>query len=275
MAKSTGNPTPAPVVLITGGSSGIGAATALALAPAHIWVALVARREDRLREVCAEVERLGGRALAIVADLADPAVYPRVIEQVRQSFGEIEILVNNAGFGWYGPFSEMEPDTAQQMLAVNVAATVGLTRLVLPAMRARGCGQIINVSSIAGSLPNQGIAMYSASKAFVDAFTISLHRELRGSGVRVSLVKPGAVKSGFWNAAREQPGGSAVPGESLAISAERVADAITSLIAWPRPVVYVPWIAWLTRWVEPCFGWFINLLGPLLLRRHGSSAPHQ
>jgi short-subunit dehydrogenase len=131
---------------------------------------------------------------------------------------------------------------------------------------------VINVSSVAGSLPSQGVALYSATKSFVDALTTALHRELAGSGVHVSAVKPGPVLTEFYRTTERLPFGSPVPGERLAVKPEAVAAAILSLLRRPRRAAWVPGALRIMPWVEAAFGWMLDLLGPLLLRRRGVAA---
>ncbi len=255
------------IALITGASSGIGAATARRLAREGLRVVLVARREDRLKVLEEEICQAGGEALAIAADLADEAQRERLFRQVYAGWGPLDLLVNNAGMGWYGYCVDMPWPVAQQMMQVNMAAMVHLTLLFLPSMRARGSGHIINVSSIAGSLPNQGIAMYGATKSFVDNFTTSLYREMRGSGVKVSVVRPGPVATEFFDASSDARTGLRMPAERFGVRPERVAERIWALVKRPRRVAYVPGFFYWVPWVEPTVGWLIDLLGPLLLKK--------
>jgi short-subunit dehydrogenase len=247
--------------LVTGASAGIGAATARRLARAGMKVFLVARREDRLQRLAAEIRAGGREAWVLAADLTQEAERDRV----HASAPDVQVLVNNAGFGWYGYGCDMPPDLASAMIQLNVEALAQLTLLYLPGMRRQGVGHVINVGSIAGSMPNQGVSVYSATKAFADAFTTALYRELRGTGVHISVVRPGPVSTEFYALARAR--GLPVPAERFAISAERVADCIWSVLCRPRRVAFVPGYLWLTRWVEPYFDWLIDRLGPLLLRR--------
>lgn len=248
--------------LVTGASSGIGATTARTLAAAGWEVVLAARRRERLGSVAAEIAADGGHALVVDADLASEAGRARLFERCSQ----VDVLVNNAGFGWYGYFHEMDWSTAREMLHINLEAAVHLTRLYLPGMRARDRGHILNVGSISGSIPSQGIAVYSATKAFLDAFSTALHRETRGTNVHVSVVRAGPVRTEFAATARRKGGGREVPTARLGVSAERVARRIRQLLRRPRRVAYVPrWLA-LVPWLELSFGWLEDALGPLLLK---------
>ncbi len=261
------------VALVTGASSGIGAAVARLLAGRGLRLALVARRADRLEQLAAQLCAAGGEAVPVPADLTSAPGRAAALEVVERKLGAIDVLVNNAGFGWYGYADEMAPAVALNMLELNAAAVVDLTLPILGRMRRRGSGHVINVSSIAGSLPSQGVALYCATKAFLDAFSSALHRELRGSGVQVSLIKPGPVLSEFYRSAARQPGGGQVPALRFAIRAERVAERIWRLLNRPRRVAYVPGLLSITPWVELTLGGIIDRLGPLLLRRRLAALP--
>jgi hypothetical protein len=139
-------------------------------------------------------------------------------------------------------------------------------------MRARGRGHVINIGSIAGSLPEQGVAVYSATKSFVDSLTTALHRELRGTAIRVSLIRPGPVRTEFFDRAASLASGERVPGEALAVTADDVAREVLAVLRRPRRVAHVPrWLA-VVQWVEPSFGWLIDRMGPVLLRRSARAA---
>lgn len=157
------------IAVITGASSGIGAATAIRLAQIGYHVLLVARRTERIAKLVDGIQADGGKAILLVADLAQENQCQDLIQRIETELGDIGILINNAGFGWYGYSDEMPWATARQMIEVNMASLVNLTLQCLPGMKARRAGHIINVSSIAGSLPSQGIVLYGATKAFVDA----------------------------------------------------------------------------------------------------------
>jgi short-subunit dehydrogenase len=255
------------VAVVTGASSGIGEATARQLAGAGLTVVLVARRVERLLGLQAEIASAGGKAEVAAADLGSEVERRRVFEQV----GAADVLVNNAGFGWYGYYSEMPWQTVHEMLETNVEAAAHLTSLFLPGMKARNRGHIINVGSISGSIPSQGIALYGATKAFLDSFTTALVRELRGTRVHASIVRAGAVRTEFGEAALHQVHGGHVPTEKVGVSSDVVAWQIWKLLLRPRRVIYVPRWLGIVPWAELSFGWIIDLVGPLLLRRRESS----
>ena len=254
-------------VLITGASSGIGASFARFLADKGMRVLLTARRKESLLELAREIGSSKGRVEVYPADLANPLERITLFEAVSKT-GQVDILINNAGFGWYGWFSRMPWETARQMIAVNIEASAHLTSLFLPGMLERRSGHIIAIGSIAGGLPNQGIAVYSASKAFLDAFTASLYRELPGTGVHASVMRLGPVKTEFFEHARGLENGGSVPGEKLVVSVDVVNRAMWCLLNHPRRVMYVPGWLWVSKFAEPLLGGIIDRLGPLLLRRN-------
>ncbi len=260
------------VAVITGASGGIGAALAEKLSREGLRVVLVARRREELERLANKLRANGGEAHVVVADLAEESGRARVYEQVRATFGTADVLINNAGLGWYGYGSDMPWPLAWDMLQVNVTAVVRLTLLFLKDMKERGEGHIINVGSIAGSLPSQGVALYGATKSFVDSFTTALHRELRGTGVRMSVVKPGAVATAFFEKASSRVAALRMPASSLAVSPERVANRVWRLLSRPARVAYVPRLLAFVPWIELAFGWLIDRLGPLLLRRQSKRA---
>ena len=251
------------VAIVTGASSGIGEATARCFAGAGMKVYLVARRMERLLSLKQNIESGGGRAEVLAADLKSENERLRVFEQVRRA----DILTNNAGFGWYGYFHEMAWDTAREMLQVNVEAMAHLTSLFLPGMRKQNSGHIINIGSISGSIPSQGIALYSASKSFMDAFTTALYRETRGTNVQVSVVRAGPVITEFCGTALQRENGGHIPTEKMGVTAEHVARQIWDLLLHPRRVIYVPRWLRIVPWIELSFGWLEDLIGPLLLRK--------
>lgn len=255
------------IAIITGASSGIGSATARKLASQGMRVLLVARREDRLQQLAGEIRRSGGRAEVITANLSQEADRQRVFARVEAEYGQADVLINNAGLGWYGYGAEMPWTVASEILQVNISAVVHFTLLFLKKMRALGSGHIINIGSISGSLPSQGVALYGATKSFLDNFTTALYRELVGTKLHVSVVRAGPVFTEFDANIANLNGGLHLPTERIGVSAEAVANRVWKLIERPRRVIYIPtWLA-ITPFIEGSFGWLIDRLGPLLLRR--------
>jgi hypothetical protein len=231
-----------------------------------LQVLLTARRVDRLQALSRDIESSGGSVSIFPADLAQEADRQALFDAIQSDFGGIDVLVNNAGLGWYGYYSQMPWSIIQEMLWVNVEAAIHLTRLVLPDMLRRDAGHIIHVGSIAGSFPNQGVALYSATKSLLDAFNTSLYRELHGTHVHTSILKAGPVRTEFFSSTANRLDSRAIPVERWGISAERVANKILDLLWKPHRQAYVPgWLA-LTPWVELVLGWLPDRLGPLLLK---------
>lgn len=184
--------------LITGASAGLGVEYAKLFAADGHALALVARRRDRLEALARQLEEAYGiRAHVIAADLASPDGPARLLAELRRLAVEVQFLVNNAGFGTSGAFAELELERELEMIRVNVEAVVTLTRSLLPGMLARRRGRILNVGSTAGFQPGPFMAVYYASKAFVNSFTEALWYELRGTGVTATLSCPGATATEF------------------------------------------------------------------------------
>lgn len=181
----------APSVLITGASSGIGAATAEHLLQRGWRVLTAARR----LEAMAPLAEQGAEVLPL--DIADPASRERLAAQVAERVGALDGLVNNAGFGEVGPVETMALERARAMFEVNVFGLIGLTSLLLPAMRARGRGRIVNLSSIAGRWVSPGSGWYGASKHALEAVSDALRLELHSFGLQVVLVEPGLIATEF------------------------------------------------------------------------------
>ena len=217
------DPSPSGTTLVTGASSGIGVAIARELARRGHVVTLAARREDRLRSLAAELQSDHGvEAVVVACDLGDAAGRDRLAAEVSSSGRAVEVLVNNAGFGSRGDFISNDPGRMLEMVRINVEAVVDLTSRYLPGMAERGRGAIINLGSVAAFQPLPGAATYAASKAFVLSFSEAIRTEQRGSGVSVTAVCPGPVKTEFTEAA----GMSGVENETpdlLWMSAEEIA----------------------------------------------------
>jgi short-subunit dehydrogenase len=252
-----------PVALVTGASSGIGWATAKALTASGYRVVITARREERLLQLAGEIGRDGGAALPIPADLAQEVERERLIAVVGEHWGHVDVLVNNAAHGWIGWQAEIPAEIRRHMLAVNVDAVVHLTNLVLPAMLARRSGHIVNVASVAGDFVLPPDVLYSATKTFVQGFSRGLHRELRGTGVRVSVVNPGPVKTEFQRVANGVPVDQR-PDLEQGVPPETVAQAIVNVLRSPRRSVYVPGALGLAAVLAPMFGWFLDRFGRII-----------
>jgi len=184
--------------LITGASSGLGAEYAKLFAADKHDLVLVARRRDRLEALASELRAAHSvRVLVAAADLATPDGPRRVVEEASRAGLQIDFLVNNAGFGASGAFADLDVARELEMIQLNITSLVTLTRAFLPAMIQRRSGRILNIGSTAGFPPGPFMAVYYASKAFVNSFTEALWYELRGTGVSATVSCPGATATEF------------------------------------------------------------------------------
>lgn len=211
------------VAIVTGASSGIGRVYAERLAARGYDLVLVARREERLREIAAELRRRHSvEAEVLVADLSRPAGTAAVVDRLA-SDASVSLLVNNAGFSALRPLTETPDTVITDMIGLNVTALTLLAKAALVAFKARNAGTIVNIGSGAGFAPYPGIPVYGSTKAYVHLFTQSLQGEVEGTAVRVQLVLPGAVVSEGWDVA----GGAELEPlpESIVMTTEDCVDA--------------------------------------------------
>lgn len=232
--------------LITGASSGIGAAFARKLARRGRNVLLVARSEDKLIALCNELGRLSGvRAQYVVMDLTEPDAPALLFEETKKRDLEIEMLVNNAGFGSMGDFSNLELEHELEMIDLNVKSLVELTNRFIVPMRQRRQGVIINVASTAGFQAVPYMATYAATKAFVLSFSEALWEENRPYGVHVLALCPGVTDTNFFEAARIDR-----PPMRTVQTAEEVVDAALRGLKRRKSTVISGWTNWLTVGAE-------------------------
>ncbi|MFN2443336.1 MAG: SDR family NAD(P)-dependent oxidoreductase [Thermoanaerobaculia bacterium] len=216
-------------VLLTGASSGIGRATALALAGRGARLSIAARRANELEQVAARCRDLGAECVAIPADISSREECRRLAAEAEERFGPVEILINNAGFAIFDPISEARPGDLESMMATNYFGTLWCTQAVLGGMIRRGEGAIVNVGSIAGIMGFARMGGYSATKFAVAGLTEALRSETMRHGIRVSLVSPGTTATDFFVTAEKgkMPGASRL---MLAIPPEKVARKILAAI---------------------------------------------
>ncbi|MFI6344300.1 SDR family NAD(P)-dependent oxidoreductase [Streptomyces sp. NPDC050560] len=185
--------------LVTGASSGLGTEFAEQLAARGHDLVLVARSEDRLREVAEELTRKHGvKTHVVVKDLSRQEAAREVAQELADRALTVDLLVNNAGFGTAGRFEQIAAERDHDLLMVNVVALVGLTHALLPGMLERGSGAVLNVGSTAAYQPSPYLSVYSASKTFVLNFSLALRQEYRGRGIKVTAVCPGPVETKFF-----------------------------------------------------------------------------
>ncbi len=233
------------VALVTGASSGIGEATAAALASEGAAVALAARRRDRLDDLAARIDRGGGRSLVVECDVTDEAQARRAVEHTVEELGRLDCLVNNAGVMLLGPILDAPIEEWRRMVDLNLLGLLWCTHAALPHLLAsadrepRRVADVVNVSSVAGRRARPGNGVYAATKFAVGAFSDSLREELTRRHLRVSLIEPGAVTTELASHNRpeiiETIRGGFADVERLAAS--DIADAIVFAVTRPRHAV--------------------------------------
>ena len=249
------------VTIVTGASSGIGAAVAAELAARGDALLLAARRTAELEALAFRLDPSGSRVRALTADLTRPEDRERLLDAALAAFGRVDALVNNAGTTVRRGHWWDDPDPLR-VLRLNLDAPIELTRLVLPAMRARGAGRLVFIGSVAGRVPASGI--YSASKFGIRGFALALRRELLGSGVEVSLVAPGFVRSEMTRGVRLP-----MPGP------EGVARAVAEVLSHPRAEVIVPGVYALLAALERLFPAVGDRVFPLVMNRRYQRSQRQ
>jgi NADP-dependent 3-hydroxy acid dehydrogenase YdfG len=181
------------VAIVTGASSGIGEATAIALAAEGATVAIAARRSDRLNDLAKRMTETGGQVLSITADVSDEDQVNVMVQKTQAAFGRVDILVNNAGVMLLGMIDGANTEDWRRMINLNVLGLMYATHKVLPLMKAQGEGHIVNISSVAGRVANAGSGVYNASKWAVGAFSEALRKEVYQDNIRVTIIEPGLV----------------------------------------------------------------------------------
>jgi short-subunit dehydrogenase len=243
-----------PVILVTGASSGIGEAVARLFARQGYRVSLGARRLERLQAVAQGIESDGGQSIAVQSDLTRFEDIQRLISKTLDQFGQIDVLLNNAGFGRLKWLEDLDPmEDIQALLQINLIATILVAREVLPHMIQRGSGHIINIGSLGSFVATPTYTVYSASKFGVRGFTEALRREVGVYDVHVSGIYPGAVNTEFkQHAGIKRKTGQTTP-ESLRLEPEEVARAVLSVVRRPRRELIIPWQMRLTVWMNILF----------------------
>jgi short-subunit dehydrogenase len=236
--------------IVTGASSGIGYELARQLAQARARVVVVARREDRLRELADRIARDGGEVEAVVGDITDPATRREAVEAARSRFGGLDILVNNAGVGAMGLFEDADPGRLRKLMEVNFFAPVELIRLALPLLRDGNRPIIVNVSSILGLRGVPYSSEYCASKFAVQGFSEAIRTELVRHGIDVLVVNPGTTETEFFDKVIEQTDKPTWP-EHAPVSAAAVAKTTIRAIRRGRhAIIPYKWgkvLCWLNR----------------------------
>ena len=230
--------------LVTGASSGIGAATARQLAALGASVALVARRRDRLAALAAEIEEAGGTALVIEADITERAQAQAAVDQAVDRFGHLDVLVNNAGLMLLGPVVGADPTEWERMIAVNVQGLLHTTHAALPHLLKaaeegpRQVADIVNISSIAGRVAWNGYGVYNLTKFGVNGFTESLRQEVTQRHVRVGVLEPGGVDTELASHNDHKPevreATAAFYEQTDVLAPEDIAEGVAYMVTRPR-----------------------------------------
>jgi short-subunit dehydrogenase len=222
------------VAIITGASSGIGRETTLLFARKGVKVALASRREDRLQEVAREVNELGTGVLISSVDVSDERQVERMVREVIEHFGRVDILVNNSGFGQFAPIEETTSDDMREIFGVNFMGAYYAIKAVLPHMRKQESGHIINISSIAGKRGFPFIGAYCATKFAMNAISEALRLELSRTNIHISLVYPVTTKTEFFDVIKNRTEQRFDPPSMFSQSAHQVARAIVKCAENPR-----------------------------------------
>ncbi|XP_070554784.1 uncharacterized protein [Ptychodera flava] len=192
------------VAIVTGASSGIGAAVARHLAEAGAMVAMAARREDRLTTLRQEIEKNGGVAIAVKTDVTNRNEVKELVRHTESTLGPVDIIVNNAGVMYYTMMKNLHEDDWERTVDVNCKGVLNSIGAVLDGMVARGKGHIVNLSSDLGRTAFAGLAVYTGSKFFVEGMSAALRQELVGTGIKVTNIQPGDVTTEIFNASTDQ-----------------------------------------------------------------------
>jgi short-subunit dehydrogenase len=249
---------PQQVAIIAGASSGIGEAAAKELARNGYVVVLAARRENRLSALASQIQEEGGQVLVIPTDFSQVDQIQLLVDKTLQSFGQIDVLVNSAGYGKLIWLDEQSLSEIQDQIQVNLIGAIQVTREVLPSMLKAGRGQIIHITSISSWVGVPTYSIYTASKFGLRGFIESLRRELRGTGIIVSGVFPGAVDTEFVQHAGVHWEITGVTPNWLIASTEKVAQLIYKVIQKKRKNAVIPAIMWVAVLANAHFPGFVS-----------------
>lgn len=250
------------VVIVTGASSGIGEATARQFGRGGAKVVLAARRVDRLQTLAQEITGMhtGAETLVVQADLSRLEDIQALINQTLETFGRIDVLVNNAGFGRLDWLENLDPvKDIQSQFDVNVMGVIQTTRQALPVMIKQRSGHVINMCSMAGLVATPTYTIYAACKHAVHGFSEALRREVKPWGIDVSMVYPGGVVTEFASHAGIKRKTKATTPKALLLTAEQVGNAVVQLVRHPRAMWIIPWAWSFTVWMNRNLNWLVDL----------------
>ena len=232
-------------IIITGASSGIGKAVALKLAESKPKIVIVARRQKELMKTAHAVKRKGAKVLPIIGDVRNREDRERVVNLTMKAFGQIDVLINNAGLGKANLFIDQPNEEIDELIETNILALIKLTHEVLPIMKDQGEGHIINLSSTLALLPSYPFAVYCATKAAVKTFSDCIREEVKEYGIKISTVLPGPYETNFGKVAGY--GKSGFKGYNVL----KLAEHIAKLVSNPKDDLIKPWffvpLVWVTK----------------------------
>ncbi len=238
------------IVIVTGASSGMGKETAILLAQSGAIPILVARRADRLREIQSIIESQGGKSMIFPMDITNTPEIDTFIQKILATYGKIDILINNAGFGIICSLEDTPLQDFHDILNTNLVAPFYLCKKVIPLMKEQGNGHIINISSVIGRRGMPHNSAYCATKFGLIGLTESLRVEALGSPIKVSLVNPGLTNTEFKTGVRNPAQLLIKDNWVYGVPAQKVAKAILRCIRHPRREVYITWFDRLLIWVN-------------------------
>lgn len=227
------------VAIVTGASSGIGEATAIALANEKAKVVIAARRSDRLDELTKHIVENGGQALPMTVDVSDEAQVKEMVKKTQAEYGKVDILINNAGVMLLGTIDGADTEDWRRMININLLGLMYATHAVLPLMKAQGSGHIVNISSTAGRIANVKAGVYAATKFGVGAFSEALRKEVYQDKIRVTIIEPGATVTELTDHISDAKTKTDIKswiGSMTALESEDIAAAIVYAVTQPLRV---------------------------------------
>jgi short-subunit dehydrogenase len=251
-------------VIITGGSEGVGAATARKFASLGANLVLVARGKKNLDRIAEELRPIT-KVMIVPMDVSDTGACANLLKKTKFEFGAVHVLVNNAGYHKRGPVSNMSSEDLGRMIDVNLRAPIILCALAIPFLKEAGDGAIVNVASLAGRVPVTGAATYSASKFGLRAFTFALGDELAGSGIKIAAVSPGPIDTGFIMSSIDDV--ADITFSQPLSTADQVAEEIVALCCNDKRERSMPPASGLLTTTGYLFPAFMRLLRPLMIRK--------
>lgn len=243
------------IILITGASSGIGRSTAILLAKRGAKLILISRNKEKLDHLSSELQNFNVPTYFYECDVSDKSQVNKISKLILEKFGSVDILINNAGFGIFGPVSKLTTEEIESQMATNYFGMIYFIKNFLPAMINKKSGHIVNVASVAASFGLPGMASYCASKFAMLGFSEGLKHEIKGTGVGITVVSPIMVKTNFF----DHPSFQNIPKYSpISISPETVAKAILRAANSPRLEIIVPGFVRAAVWIKNTFPYLIN-----------------